>query len=308
MKSAGWLALALVAASLTVVTPPVEAAPPPFTVVVLPDTQIATQNHPEYFHAQTRWTSDNRDALALKFVAHVGDIVEWPVRTSDWDTARAAMARLDGRVPYAVAVGNHDMDAWPGGHAAIATDRRTSYFNRYFPRSRFAAMPGFGGSLPANASDNTYHLFSAGDVGWLVLTLKYQPTDAELAWGAGVVAANPGRHVIINTHDYMNGTARSASGQRIWNAIAGRYPNVSTVLGGHYTNQGYRSDAGVNGNLVHQIMADFQTYDETDAAENSYLRIMRFGPSGDSIVVRTYSPYFGTYKTDARNQFIINGG
>ena len=287
---------------------PARAATPPFTIVVLPDTQIATQNHPEYFDAQTQWIADNRTAHNIRFVIHVGDIVEWPARTSDWERARGAMDRLDGKVPYTVAVGNHDMDAWShGGYDAVAADRGTARFNTYFPYGVFSSMSTFGGSYPTNASDNAFHLFSAGGIDWLVLTLKYNPTDAELAWAANVVATNPMSQVVVDTHDFTDGTTRSTAGQRIWTTVAGRFANVSMVISGHYTNQGYRADAGAGGNVVHQVMADYQTYSEPAAAENSYLRLMRFNPDTGTVDVRTYSPYFNTYKTGVHNQFTIYG-
>jgi hypothetical protein len=303
------LAVALLpVAAVALATVPARAATPSFTIVVLPDTQIAVQNHPEYFDAQTQWIADNRTANNVQFVIHVGDVVEWPARTSDWERASRAMHRLDGKVPYTVAVGNHDMDAWSrGGYDAVAADRSTARFNTYFSYSLFSTMGTFGGAYPANASDNTVHRFSAGGVDWLVLTLKYNPTDAELAWAANVVATNPTRQVIVDTHDFTDGTTRSTVGQRIWNAVAGRFANVSMVVSGHYTNQGYRADIGVNGNVVHQVMADYQTYSEPAAAENSYLRLMRFSPDAGTVDVRTYSPYFNTYKTDLPNQFTISG-
>jgi hypothetical protein len=218
------------------------------------------------------------------------------------------MALLDGRVPYAIALGNHDMDAWArGGYAAITADRTAASFNRYFPLALFAGMATFGGGFPASGSDNTYHRFVAGGLDWLVIAIAYDPTDAELAWAAAVVAAHPGSRVMVATHDYMNGTDRSPAGQRIWEAVAGRFRNVVLVLSGHYTNQGYRVDTGRRGNRVHQVMADFQTYDEAASLENSYLRTLRIDPAAGTVEVRTYSPAADRYKTDPANQFTIVG-
>src|SRR4029079_10892069 len=96
--------------------------------------------------------------------------------------ARRAMARLDGKVPYTVAVGNHDMDAWShGGSDAAAADGGTARFTTYFPYGVFSSMSTFGGSYPTNASDNAFHRFSAGGVDWLGITLKKHTTPAEPA-------------------------------------------------------------------------------------------------------------------------------
>jgi hypothetical protein len=298
----------LVMAATLLPADPARAAAAPFTIAMLPDTQVATQNHPEFFRAQTQWVAAQRDALDVRFLVHVGDVVEWPSRRRDWIRAREAMALLDGRVPYAIALGNHDMDAWArGGYAAIAADRSAWSFNWYFPRALFAGTASFGDGFPGATTNNTYHRFTAGGLDWLVIAIAYDPSDAELAWAAAVVAAHPGSRVILATHDYMNGTDRSPAGQRIWDAVAGRYPNVALVLAGHYTNQGYRADAGLAGNRVHQVMADFQTYDEPACLENSYLRTLRIDPAAGTVEVRTYSPAADRYKTDPANQFTISG-
>ena len=51
-----------------------------FTLVVIPDTQLAVQNKPELFDAQTEWIVDHRRSHNIPFVVHVGDVVEWPSR------------------------------------------------------------------------------------------------------------------------------------------------------------------------------------------------------------------------------------
>jgi hypothetical protein len=54
---------------------------------------------------------------------------------------RAYRRRFERRcdLPYAIAVGNHDMDAWSrGGYDAVAADRRTATFNTYFSYGLFS--------------------------------------------------------------------------------------------------------------------------------------------------------------------------
>lgn len=315
------LALAMVAGTL-VQAPAAHAhggRPSTFTLVVLPDTQLAVQNKPELFLAQTRWILDNRDGLNIRFVIHLGDVVEWPSRVSDWERGVAAMYPLNGQVPYAISVGNHDLDAWaceppetcnPWDY--IATDRSTTMFNTYFPRSMFARWPSFGGSYPRGQMDNSWFRFRAGGVRWLLANLKHDPTDDELAWADRVIARHRRHQVIINTHDYQKGTVRSAAGERVW-AMARQHPNVQFVVSGHYTNAGVRTDQGDNGNTVYQIQADYQTYNLSKVNDNGYLRVMTFDTGAGTVDVKTYSPYCETtgecpaYKTDARNQFTLTG-
>jgi hypothetical protein len=291
-----------------------------FTLVVIPDTQLAVQNKPELFDAQTEWIVSHRRSRNIPFVVHVGDVVEWPSRVSDWERATTAMYRLNGRVPYAVAVGNHDMDAWActptptcDPWAGIERDRSTTMFNTYFPRSIFRRSRSFGGSYPHQATDNSYFTFSAGHVRWLVLTIKYDPTDDELAWANQVVVRHPRHRVIVNTHEYQNGDVRSPVGERVWNRLARKHANIQFVLSGHYTSAGVRIDRGERGNAVYQMQANYQTYSIPRVNDNSYLRLIAFDTSAGTVVVRTFSPYCErtgecpAYLTDPRNQFTLTG-
>src|SRR4051794_36892986 len=92
---------------------PTPADNTPFTVVVLPDTQFYAQSYPATFDAQTQWILDHLGTNNIKFVTHVGDIVQNAASGPDrnlieWQRADAAFDRLDGFVPYSVALGNHD--------------------------------------------------------------------------------------------------------------------------------------------------------------------------------------------------------
>jgi hypothetical protein len=93
----------------------------PFTLVVMPDTQSEATNTPQVkFPAITQWIVDNRAARNIRFVAHVGDLVNWDTPFSNpphfqYVNASAAMAKLDvAAIPYSIAVGNHDTAAVGG--------------------------------------------------------------------------------------------------------------------------------------------------------------------------------------------------
>lgn len=161
----------------------------------------------------------------------------------------------------------------------------------------------FGGSYPATRNDNSYHLFSAGGTDWLLLALKYAPTDDEIAWGNKVITGHPNRQVAIVTHAYQNGTTKDATGRKLWTNLVSRHANVSLAFSGHYVNQGLITEKGINGNTVYQIQADYQNPSALEP--NSYLRILRFNPAAKTISVRTYSPYLNKDMTDAKNQFTL---
>jgi hypothetical protein len=279
-----------------------------FTLIQVPDTQYAVQKWPALYTAEMKWIANNVSSKNIRFVVHVGDLQEWPAHADKWSTAIKGLDLIHGKVPYVVAIGNHDFDAWAGKpgsdhHAAIAANRATKLFNQHLPRSRFASLPQFGGTFPAASNDNSYHYFTAADTNWLVLTLKYRPTDAELAWARSVVEQHPGHQVIVNTHEYQTGSTRTSTGDRLWDGLVRIYPNIALVLSGHLTTRGRRVDKGDHGNSVVQIVADYQAEKERDL--NGYLRIMEFDAEAQTLSVKTYSPALGREMVDDVNQFIL---
>lgn len=295
--------VAMVSISLAAVpTVAATAAAENFAIIVFPDTQYSADSFPQAFEAQGRWVRDNRDARNIRYAIHVGDVVDESNQNRQWRNATSSMGLLEGRVPYIIGVGNHDMDAMPRGqNPAVVRDAQA--FNNNFPLTKFSGLPSFGGSLPASRNDNSFHKFSAGGTDWLVLALKYVPTDAEIAWGNQVIAANPNRQVMIVTHAYQRGTQRDATGNKLWTQLVSRHRNVSFVFSGHYVNQGLIAERGQNGNTVYQVQADYQNAKVLDP--NSYLRIMEFNPTAKTVDVKTYSPFLNKNLTDGKNQFVI---
>ena len=82
-----------------------------FTIIVLPDTQIYSQDYPEIFTSQTNWIANNKDNpyWNIVFVTHVGDIVNTATHIDEYDNADAAMDVLDdSNIFYSVGPGDND--------------------------------------------------------------------------------------------------------------------------------------------------------------------------------------------------------
>ena len=263
----------------------------PFTVIALPDTQYLTLDYPALLTTQTQWILDNAAAKNIAFVLHEGDMTHTNIEQS-WINASNSFAVLDGKVPYAIVPGNHDMI---GGTTAL--------LNKYFPVSKFKDLPTFGGVFQADKMNNSYRFFSAGGTDWLVVALEYNPSDELLDWASQIVAANPGRRVIVLTHAYLApDDKRSGTGENIWNKLVRKYRNISFVFNGHYTDDEAArlvSD-GDNGNKIYQMFADYQTL---NFGGTGYLRIVELDRSRHKVSVKTYTPWLDTYKTDDANQF-----
>ena len=74
-----------------------------FTIIALPDTQHYSDQYPEIYFSQTQWIVDNKDALNIVFVTHLGDLVQHnDLYPEEWVVADEAMRLLDDVVPYGV--------------------------------------------------------------------------------------------------------------------------------------------------------------------------------------------------------------
>ncbi|MDP6634635.1 MAG: metallophosphoesterase [Phycisphaerae bacterium] len=265
----------------------------PFRIAIIPDTQWASLKWPGVLKTTTRWIAANHESMDIKYVLHVGDMVENGHADGEWKNFNAAMSVLDGKVPYILAVGNHDI-----GKTADAGG--TTKFNEYFPRKRFTQLAGFGGTYPRRKNDNSYHTFDAGGIVWLVIALKFCPTDEELKWANDIVALHPGHQVIVLTHSYLTHRGRDTSGENIWNRFVKSHENILMVLCGHLSTVHYVS-TGDKGNKVYEMLFDWQN--DRQPEPNSYFVLAEIDPVSKRISIRTYSPLLDNYKTDPRAKF-----
>lgn len=291
----------------------------PFTLAILPDTQKYSLQYPHIFTAQTDWIVANKDNKNIIFVLHEGDITHRNTNP-EWLNANESISVLDGVVPYALALGNHDMGTGGSGNS-----RNTNFFSEYFPVSRYQNLPTFGGVYEPDKMDNCYHLFRAGGIDWLILVLEFGPRDDVLAWANQVVTDHQDRQTIILTHTYLysddtlhgskpshkwnphnyglaGGAGGANDGVEMWDKLVRRHRNISFVLNGHILNDGEGKLVGIgdHGNEVYQILANYQMLVN---GGNGWLRLMEFIPDLGKVLIKTYSPYLDQSDTNPRHEF-----
>ena len=289
-----------------------EFVPGSWTMVLLPDTQVYSLDYPGLFTMQTRWIAENKDKLNIRYVLHLGDITDGS-RPFEWERAREAMNELDGHVPYALVPGNHDYHA--------LADRRTR-LNEYFPVAKFKKWPTFGGAMNDDMC-NSYHLFSAGGVDWIVLALEWAPRDEAVAWANDILAKYPDRKAILLTHAYLysDGTrynfaakpkeqeasphgypcnTSANDGEELWNKLV-RKNNVPLVVCGHIGNgRGFLTSGNDRGKMTQQMLVDYQSW---DVGGGGFLRILEFQPDGKTVQAKSYSPLYDKYLPDPGSCF-----
>lgn len=282
---------------------------------VLPDTQIYTVKYPSLFEAQTRWIADNAERLRIRFVLHAGDVVN-DNRGEQWDVAERALRRLDGRVPYVVALGNHDY-----GPRGCSSDR-TTLFTERFPAEELTSRPGFVESFEAGRVDNSAHVFETPSGPWMVVALEFGPRDRVVEWAGEVLARRATTPAIVLTHAYTYyddtrydrasrpeqewspheyGIAKLPDGvndgEALYQKLVRRRDNVQLVLSGHVLGRGTAriTSPQDGGSEVHQLLANYQ---HRSRGGDGYMRLIEIDAPRSRIRVRTYSPDLDRYRPD----------
>ncbi len=299
----------------------------PFRVIVLPDTQVYSWGFPHVFEAQTKWIVDHAADLDIRFVSHVGDVVDGGGDDKQWRHADRCMKLLDdANVPYGILPGNHD---W------ARTGRRSTNLDSYlavFGPERFEGRDWYGGSMPGRHG-NSWQTFDGGGLTFLHLALEWRhdfDTDPDLGileWAQTVIDAHPGLPTIITTHEDLRDNDKhgrdggvTAPGVLLFDDLLRTNDQVFLVLSGHNhfgpnkvngDGEWRHTSTTDNGLAVHRLMTTFQDWRPNDSPTGGegFLRIMTFDVAAGEVKVETYSPFRDTFLTDGEgptaSQFVI---
>ena len=297
-----------------------------WTLAVIPDTQKYARSSSliSYAQDQTTWIANNLSAENIAFVSHEGDWVDDGSNTTEWERMDQVWNTIEGDVPYAATIGDHDY--------AVQEDRSSGAANyrNYFGESRYQGYSWFGGSAPNDLSH--YQRFSAGGYDFLHIDLEWEapgdPSDSSspVGWAQDVLDANPDTPTIITTHSYLwdqpgeegrttfveENSGDGNSGEQLFQKLVEPNPQVFMTLNGNFhqatgTDDGEWAQVSQNsaGLDVYEMLACYQDYPN---GGDGWLRLIRFVPDGgsggqDRIEVRTYSPSRDEFQTDSRSQF-----
>lgn len=278
-----------------------------FTIPVLPDTQCEVNYNPVLFTSQLQWIVAKKDSLHVPIVLHVGDVVDFN-NTTQYQRASDGFQILDkARIPYAIAIGNHDTNAVGENSGSAAPGnvnanlRTTERFNSYFPVKRFVNQKG---RFEKNKSDNALYTFKAGGLKWLVLTLEFCARQEAVDWANKVLPKYHDYNVIILTHYFLNGKGEIAPNnagygnltlQSIYDQLVKKHANIRMVICGHTGSSTWRDDVGDHGNHIYQILQDYQGDDNG----GGYIRLLDIDPQAGTISAKMYSPFYNKTRDDA---------
>ena len=294
-------------------------------MVLLPDTQTYAEKYPEVLEAQINYLLKEQKNIHL--VLQQGDLTQ-NNNEKEWQLIQRSFSKLDNKVPYILAAGNHDMGSTEGKYADV---RNTNLFNRYFPVSHMLQLPFFGAAYEEGKMDNVYYLFETGKIKWLVFSFEFGPRNEVLDWAGKIISDHPNKTVIINTHSYMysdstrqgpgdkwrpqaygvgkdKGDSSVNDGEQIWEKLVKKHPGIRFVFSGHVLNTGVGTLVSINesGNPVYQMLANYQEGVKGSVmGGNGWLRIIDMDFKKNTIKVSTYSPYINEYLNHPAHQFLI---
>lgn len=286
-----------------------------FTLVMVPDTQFYSENGSRGkitdFRNMTTWIVNNRQALNIQFVAHMGDMVQ--NRDDDeqeWINADSAMDIIENPtttglppgIPWGGAPGNHDQNRSGGANR---------FWNQYFGNARWSGKTYYRGGYTDGTSDANYQFFSASGMDFIVINMEYRPSAAMIAWADALIKANPTRRAIVTSHEILQAHLDAGTpvdqapyygqGRAIYEGLRNN-PNFFLMLCGHWHGEGRRTETW-QGRQIHAILANYQT--EVNGGD-TWLRYLVFSPRNQTITSNVIRTRDGARRTGNDSQFTVS--
>ncbi len=277
-----------------------------YSFAVVGDTQnlniYDVNNKTEHMKGLYNWLLANKESKNIQYVLGLGDITQAYYRgyqsgvwEQEWVNAKEAISLLDGKIPYSLVRGNHDITAGFNGAFGVGnkyyTDLSALAATKDSADENGRPMAGF---LNENKIEDTYRKVIIGDHKYIIFTLDWHPTEACLDWVDTILAENSDYQAIITLHSfiYRDGSItddyedtfpyENLSGTRpnweevsnsggnvfpkvLWQNVLSKHKNVEMILCGHIDEDNIVTTQlkGENGNTVTAMLIDGQTIDST---------------------------------------------
>lgn len=289
------------------------------------DTQYLTESYPEVYSQLVSWIADNAGDRKIAFATHTGDLVQnWVDPDQSTERAEREFARAsdiqaildDAGVPNSVLPGNHD-------NKRGVDD---SMFNAYFPPSRYAGTPWYGGSIAPGDNSANFSTFERAGARFLMISLPYAYGDREMDWASEVIRSHPDHNVILSTHEHVTpmtqevAAGRSANsrwvsrGAELWERVIAPNRNVVLVLSGHFHGLGQittENAGGLEGHTVVELLADYQEFrTHTGERATGFQRLLQLDLASGGVAVDTFSVRLAATKSHPYDyrQFVPDNG
>ena len=288
-----------------------------YAIAFLPDIQYMTQSYPASLQIMIDYLVEKGKTKNIQYVLGLGDITNSNSQ-KEWATILRQTNRLNGYLPYALTPGNHD-GINSGGKEVLDSiyAKKTGHYYQLVEKN--------GGFFEKDSVRNTYHIFSVGEVDYLVIVLDFGATDDILTWAGELLDSHPDHRAIILTHGYLNADGsildsndyaspdtyvRSLnSGEDIWQKLVKKHENVAMIVSGHMHHDSIvcTPREGDAGNTVYQILMDPQTTCKKLGGLGA-IGMMYFTADGNHAKVEYYSTVFGKYFAESNKSIKLTLG
>lgn len=244
---------------------------------VVGDTQELSRFHKEAIDDYSYWAIDNKERTKLQAMLYMGDLSDGMSNSSQeeleymWTNVSESMKVMDDKVPYVFVPGNHD-------YKQDSYYRDLTMMNQYYPYSHYSQFPYFGGAYEEGQIQNTYYLFEAEGVKYIVLALGFGPVASVMNWVSDVLEEYSDHRAIVITHgflsaggevmtasDYLSPTwyfsrkgGSATNPDEMWNDYLSYHDNVFMILCGHTSTEyiAYKELKGRQGNTTMVFRVD----------------------------------------------------
>ena len=165
-----------------------------WSLIMVPDLQNYAKwgrNQP-LMDLMMAWVVDHIDSLNIKMVMGVGDLVENDEKItndydgdqttqSQWQAVSRAFAKLDGKVPYIAATGNHDYSI---NRQGIRQSHYSEFFtaDRNFLNQKILVQNSRNEQGMPTLENSAYEIKGLNGKDYLFMTVEYAPRDTVLTW------------------------------------------------------------------------------------------------------------------------------
>lgn len=279
-----------------------------YSIAILGDPQIVTGYNKEDMHYFCDWLLENKEKHKIEYVLNVGDITDFNY-DEEWEAVREEVFRLNGKIPYALVRGDHDI--LQGKYPSLAEANKS--FSKYFDVSPYKE------TVEEWCEDltNSYRRVEICGNKYLIMTLDKNPSGNVLKWAGKVIEANPDYRVIITTHCFLksDGTwlmtgessaPKSVGADVLWSRLLRKYANIEFIISGHMYawEVVWTKKTGDRGNVVNQILVNPQGPDMDREGVTCSIAMLYFSADGKDVQVRYYSTLQDKY-VYRKSQFSI---
>ena len=303
-----------------------------WSMILVPDVQsyVKFERNHGILEMMTGWVAEQIVPLNIQMVLGTGDLVEqnnWlspdgnranQASPQQWKAVSRAFERLDAKVPYLNATGNHD-------YGIKSVENRKTYYDDFFPvdrnfmAQRLLCEAGFNADNQPSLVNAAYTFRSPHNDNFLFLVLEFAPRDEAIEWAKKIIEDKKYKdhRVVLLTHSYLNSKnehiikenyplENGNYGRAVFEKLVQPSSNIELVFSGHIGKPddfeghvGYRTDKNSAGRIVHQMTFNAQALGGGwhGNGGDGWLRWMEFMPDKRTVKVKTFSPFFAISPT-----------